>query len=157
METSRAISWEFSTQMSKKFEEMQTNLNSQTLDVIDAAIENKVLPGIKSPVKTQSSAKNTNLDLRSDGPHPNNFSQVHPQKDLQSNRLHTENVSYAAGDAQRDFPRLVTLRSDRINHCIENSVDSHKSDDEKGYDMVTGANLTPQIVLEFLTGRPMQF
>ena len=57
VETSRAISWEVSTQMSKKFEEMQTNLKSQTLDVIDAAIENKVLPGIKSPVKTQSSDK----------------------------------------------------------------------------------------------------
>ena len=66
VETSRAISSEISTQMSKKFEELQTNLNSQILDVINAAIENKVLPGIKNAVKTQSSAKITNLDLRSD-------------------------------------------------------------------------------------------
>ena len=81
---------------------------------------------------------------------------IHPQKDLQSNRLHPENFSYVAGDAQNDFPRLVTLRSDRINHCRENSEESHESDDENGYDMVTGANLTPQMVPEFLTGRPMQ-
>ena len=49
--------------MSKKSEEMQTNLNSQILDVINAAIETKVLPSIKNAVKSQYSAKNTNLDL----------------------------------------------------------------------------------------------
>ena len=134
VETSRAISSEISTQMSRKFEEMQTILNSQILDAINVAIENKVLPGLENAVKSQSSAKNTNLDLRSDGPHPSNSSQVHPQKDLQSNRLHPENVSYVAGDAQNDFPRLVTLRSDRINHCRENAVESHESDEENGYD-----------------------
>ena len=43
-----------------------------------------------------------------------------------------------------------------MKHYRENSVESHESDDENGYDMVTGANLTPQMVPEFLTGRPMQ-
>ena len=52
VETSRAISSEISTQMSKKFEEMQTNLNAQILDAINAAIENKVLPGVKNAVKS---------------------------------------------------------------------------------------------------------
>ena len=115
---------------------MQTNLNSQILELINAAFENKVLPGIKNAVKSQSSAKNTNLGLRTNGPHPSNFSQVHPQKDLESNRLHPENVSYVAGDAQNDFPRLVTLRSDRISHCRENSVESNESYDENGYDSI---------------------
>ena len=86
-----AISSEISSQMSKQFEEMQTNTNSQILDVINAAIETKVLPSIKNAVKSQYSAKNTNLDLRSDGLHPNNFSQVRSQKDLQLNRPHPEN------------------------------------------------------------------
>ena len=40
---------------------------------------------------------------------------------------------------------------------IVNSEDSQRSDDEYGYDMVTGANLIPPMVLEFLTGRPMQY
>ena len=35
-------------------------------------------------------------------------------------------------------------------------MDSSDSDEDHGYDMVTGANLTPQMVPEFLTGRPMQ-
>ena len=50
VETRRAISSEISSQMSKKFEEMQTNLNFQVLDIINAAIETKVLPSIKNAV-----------------------------------------------------------------------------------------------------------
>ena len=134
VETSRAISSEISSQMSKKFEEMQTNLNSQILDIINAAIETKVLPSIKNIVKSQNSAKITNLDLRSDRPHPSNSSQARPQKDLQSNGLHPENVSNSAGDAENDFPSLVSMKSNRINHCRENFMDSNQGDDETGYD-----------------------
>ena len=140
VETSRAISSEISSQLSKKFEEMQTNLNSQTLDVIN------VLPSIKNAVKSQNSAKITSLDLRSDRSHPSNSSQARPQKDLQSNGLHPENVSNSAGDAENDFPRLISMKSNGINHCRENFMDSNQSDNETGYDMVTGANLTPQMV-----------
>ena len=142
VETSRAVSSEISSQMSRKLEEMQTNLNSQILDAINAVIERKVLPSIKNAVKNRNLAKNTNLDLRSDGLYPGNFSQVRPQKNLQSNRLHPENVSHMAEDVQNDFPRLVTMRSDRINHCRENSVDSHHSDVENGYDTYRSQNLS---------------
>ena len=48
------------------------------------------------------------------------------------------------------------MSSHQINHQRENSVDFCGSDDEIGYDMVTAANPTPQMVPEFLTGRPMQ-
>ena len=75
VETSKAISSEISSQMSKKLEEMQTSLNSQVSDVINSAIETRVLPSIKNAVKSQNLTKNTNLDLRSDGPHPSNSSQ----------------------------------------------------------------------------------
>ena len=93
------------------------------------------------------------MDLRSDGLHPSNFSQVRPQKNVQSNRQHSENVIHVVEDAQNDFPRLSTMRSDRVNHCREHSLDSNQSDDD-GYDMVTGANFTPQMVPEFLTDGP---
>ena len=142
--------------MFRKLEEMQTNLNSHILEAFNTVIERKVLPSIKNAVKTQNSAKNTNLDIRSDELHPFNFSQVHPQKDLQSDRLHPIKDSHVALDAQNHFPRLVTMRCDRINHCRENSVESHHSDEENGDDMVIGANFTPQMVPEFPTERPMQ-
>ena len=57
VETSRASSSKISSQMSKKFEEMQSSLNSQILDVINTAIDTRVLPSIKNAVKGQNAAK----------------------------------------------------------------------------------------------------
>ena len=131
-ETSRAINAEISSQMSTKLEEMKSDLNAHMLDAINSAIEEKVtihyncdncLPSIKNAVGNYS-AKNTNLFLRSDGPHPSNSSQVHPQRDFRSNGLHPEKVSQVAQDAQKDFPRLVAMSSNRMNYRTESSVDS---------------------------------
>ena len=88
--------------MSRKLEEMKSDLNSHILDVINSAIEEKVIPSIKNAVGSQTSARNTNLDLRTHGPHPSNFSKVRPQRDFRSNGLHPEKVSQAAQDAQKD-------------------------------------------------------
>ena len=74
-ETSRAINSEISSQMSRNFQELKSDLNSPILDAINIAFLEKVTPSIKNPVGGQNSAKNTNLELRSDGPHPSNFSQ----------------------------------------------------------------------------------
>ena len=82
IETSRAISSEISSRMSSKFQEMQTSLNSQILDVINTAIDTRVLPSIKNAVKRQNSAKNTNLDLRSDGLHGDTAAPENSQKDI---------------------------------------------------------------------------
>ena len=77
-ETSRAIYSEISSKMSIKLEEMKSDLNSHILDVINSAIKEKVIPSIKKAEGGKNSAKNTNLDLRSDGLDPNSFSQVRP-------------------------------------------------------------------------------
>ena len=156
VETSRAISSEISSQMSRKSEEMQCSLNSQILDVINATIDTRVFPSIKNAVRRQNSAKITSLDLRSDGLHQDNAAQENSQKDRWSNRLHPENANKSAQDAQNEFPRLIWTKSNQTNCCGEISVASQQSDDDFGYDMVTGANLTPQMVPQFLTGRPMQ-
>ena len=47
VETSKAISSEISTQMSKKFEEMQSSLNSQILDVITLRLRPRCYPASK--------------------------------------------------------------------------------------------------------------
>ena len=157
VETSRAISSENSSQMSRKFQEMQTSLNSQILDVINTAIDTRVLSSIKNAVRRQNSAKNTNLNLRSDGLHQDTAAPENSQKDLQSSRLHPENTYKSYQDAQNDIPRLISTEGNQTEHRREKSVDSQKSDDDYGYDMVTGANLTlSPMVPEFLTGRPMQ-
>ena len=156
VETSRAINSEISSQMSRKLDEMRSDLSSHILNAIDSAIEEKVIPSIRNALESQNSTKNTNADLRSDGPHPSTFGQVRPQRDLRSVGPQQQVAGNASQDAKKDFPRLVTMSSNRMNHQRENSADSCESDDELGYDMVTGANLTPQMVPEFLTGRPMQ-
>ena len=71
--------------MSRKLEEIKSDLNSHILNIINSAIEEKVIPSIKNAVGGKNSAKSANLDLRSDGPHPSTFSQVRPQWDLRSN------------------------------------------------------------------------
>ena len=119
--------------MSRKLEEMKSYQNSHILDVINSAIEEKLIPSIKKAMWSQNSAKNTNLDFRANG-------------------LHPEKVSQVAQVAQKDFPRLVAMSCNQIKHRRENSVDSNQSDDDF-CDMVTGANLIPQMVPEFLTGQ----
>ena len=156
VETSKAISSEISLEMSRKVKEMQTSLNSQIIDVINFAIETRVLPSIENAVGRQNSAQNKNLDLRSDGLHQDSPARENPQKDLRSNRPHPENVSKSTQDAQKEFPRLISVKSSQTNHYGENSEDSQQSDEAFGYDMVTGANHTPQLVPEFLTGQLMQ-
>ena len=156
VETSRAINSEISSQMSRKLDEMRSDLNSHILNAIDSAIGEKVIPSIRNALESQNSTENTNADLRSDGPHPSTFDQVRPQRDLRSVGPQQQVAGNASQDAKKDFPGLVTMSSNRMNHQRENSADSCGSDDELGYDMVTGANLTPQMVPEFLTGRPMQ-
>ena len=57
VETSKVISSEISSQVSRKFEELQSSLNPQILDVINTAIDTRVLPNIKNAVRRQNSAK----------------------------------------------------------------------------------------------------
>ena len=121
--------------MSRKFEELQSSLNSQVLDVINTAIDTRVLPSIKNAVRRQNSAKITSLHLRSDGLHQDGAAQENSQKDLRSNRLHPENANKSAQDAQNEFPRLISIESSQTNCCRENSVDSQQSEDEFGYDI----------------------
>ena len=137
VETSRAITSEISSQMSRKLEEMTCDLNTRILDAINTAIESRALPSIRKAVGSQNSVRKANLDLRSDGPHPNNLGQVFPQRDCRSNGQHPEEVSQVAQDAQKDFPRLIATSSNRINHHKENSVDSNQNDDEYSYDSLS--------------------
>ena len=144
IETSRAISSEISSQMSRKFQEMQNSLNSQILDVINTTIDTRVLPSIKNAVKRQNSAENTNLDLRSDGLHEDAAAPENSQKDLRSNRLHPENVNKSYQDAQNEFPRLISIKNNQTHHRSENSVDSQVSDDEYGYDTLSSDFALPK-------------
>ena len=102
-ETSRAINSELSSQMFRKLD-MKSDLKSHILNAIDSAIEVKVIPSIKNALKSQNSTENTNLDFRSDEPHPSTFSQERPQRDLRSDGPHQQIAGKTSQDAKQDFP-----------------------------------------------------
>ena len=155
VKTSRAISSEISSQMSRKLEEMKSDLNSHILEVINSAIDEKILPSIENIIANKRETKNAKWDLRSDGRHPDRNIQMTQNSDLESHGRHKSKFCQQVQDSGENFPKLIATSSNQNNHRSENLVDFEQSDDE-GYDMVTRANLTPHLVPEFLTGRPMQ-
>ena len=83
-ETIRAISSEISTQLSRRFEEFKSDLNSHISEIIIAAIEEKLLPTIRGVVGASEGAKSTKWDLQSDGRHPNTSGQIPQVNDHES-------------------------------------------------------------------------
>ena len=156
VETSRAISSEISSQMSRKLEEMKSDLNSHIMEVINSAIDEKILPSIENVIVNHREPKNAKLDLRSDGRHPSRNVPMDQTLDLGSYGRHKSKFSQQVQDSRENFPRLNTTANNLSNHQMECLEDSEQSENDEGYDMVTGANLTPHVVPEFLTGRPTQ-
>ena len=68
-ETSRALSSETSSQMSRKDEEIKSDINSHKLEVNISANQQKVLPSIENALKPIKTSSNTKCDLRSEVPH----------------------------------------------------------------------------------------
>ena len=149
------INSEISTQMSRKLEKMKSYLNSHFLEAINSAIEEKILPSIENVDASNRGAKITKWDLRSDGLHPDGNVHMTQNSDLELHGRHKNKFSQPAQDLGENFLELMATSSNQNSHCRENLIDSEQSDND-GYDMVTGANLTPHMVPEFLTGRPMQ-
>ena len=130
VETSGAINSEISLQMSRKLEEMRSDLNSHISNAIDSAIEERVIPSIRNVLESQ----NTHLDLRSDGPHPNTFDRVRPHRDLRLDGPNQQIAGRTSLDVKKDFSRSVETNSNHMNRQRENSVDSSHSDEDEGYD-----------------------
>ena len=113
------------------------------------------MPSIENVITSNREAKNTKWDLRSDGRHPDRNIQMTQNPNLESHGRHKSKFFQQVQDSGENFPKVFATSSNQNNHRRENLVDFEQSDDE-GYDTVTGANLTPHLLPEFLTGRPMQ-
>ena len=116
----RVINSKISSQMSKKLNEIRSDLNLQILDAINSAIQEKVLPSIEKnalkPVKTASNAK---WDLRSDGPQSSSVNQPDQQYDLKSGGLHKSKKA--------QMSKYIDLRSDGL-HLDRFSLDAQECD-----------------------------
>ena len=154
IQTTRLINEEISNQVTRKLNEIKTSLNSQIQDAITVAITRTVLPSIQNTLETQGRSNFTVVDRGSNGPHPSPMPTDSTIKDRRSSGLHR---NPEVGNSQKTWenrPRTCFAQENSRLRSRESSTDSMNS--EQNRDMVTGANPTPQMVPEFLTGRPMQ-
>ena len=114
-------------------EELKSDLNSHILEVINSAIDEKVLPSIENVITNKREAKSTKWDLRSDGRHPDRNIQMTQSSDLQSHGRHKSKFCQQVQDSGENFPRITATSSNQNNHRRENLVDFEQSDDD-GYD-----------------------
>ena len=153
IETSRLISEEISNQMSRKLNEIKTGLNFQIKDAITAAITSTVLPSIQNTLEMQGRPNFTIVDRESNGPHPSPRSTDFTLKDRRSSGLQW---NAEVGNSQKTWENrsrtCFTQENSRLR-SRESSTNSINS--EQNRNMVTGANTTPHMFPEFLTGRSM--
>ena len=138
--------------MSKKLNEIKTSLNSQIQNAITAAITDTVLPSIQNTLEVQGRANFTMVDQASSGLYPgprtNNFT-MGDRGRLQPNP--------EVGNSQKtckNCPETCFTQENSEQRSRESSVGSYIGAQNRV--MVTGANLTPHMVPEFLFGRAMQ-
>ena len=154
IETTRLINEEVSNQISRKLIEIKTSLNSQIQEAITDAIANTVLPSIQNTLEMQGRPNFTMVDRRSNGLHPSPRSTEFTITDQRSSELQRNaEVGSSQKTKENRHKTCFTQENSRLR-SRESSTDSYNS--EQNRDMVTGANPTPHMVPEFLTGRPMQ-
>ena len=153
VETNRMISEENSNQMSRKLNEIKESLNYQIRDAISNAITDQILPSIQNTLSKHGKVDYTVMDQRSSGPHEGPSTENYTKVDHRSGglqwKLENENNHVTRVERNKVWP----LRGNDGQVFRQSSVDSITS--EQNRDMVTGAKLTPHVVPEFLTGRPM--
>ena len=118
-------------------------------------VTDTVLPSIQNVLEMQGRPNFTVVDRASNGPHPGprrSNSTVEDQKS--SGRQRNPEVRNSQ-KTWENRPKTCFMQESSRLRSRESSVDSVSS--EQNRDMVTGANRTPHMVPEFLTGRPMQY
>ena len=154
IETTRIISDEISNQISRRLNEIKTSLNFQIQDAISNAITEKILPSIQNTLEMQGRPNFTMVDRRSNGLHPSPRSTEFTIKDQRSSGLQRNAEVGNSQETVENRPKTCFTQENSRQRSRESSTDSINS--EQNRDMVTGANPTPHMVPEFLTGRPMQ-
>ena len=153
VETIRMISEEISNQTSRKLNEIKESLNYQIQDAISSAITDQILPSIQNTLNKHGKVGYTVMDQRSSGPHEGPSTENYTKVDHMSGgpQWNLENENNHVTRDKRN--KMWSLRGNDGQMSRQSSVDSITS--EQNRDMVTGAKLTPHVVHEFLTGRPM--
>ena len=152
--TTRMISEEISNQISRKLNEIRNSLNSQIHEAINSVMTETVLPSIQNTLGTHGNMNYITMDQASVGPHKSPSSTNFVLRDHKSSGLQRNSEVGNAQKSWENCPKKCSIQENSRQMSRQSSIDSINS--EQNHDMVTGANPTPHIVPEFLTGRPMQ-
>ena len=153
IETTRMINEEISNQMAGKLNEIKTSLNSQVQSAISAAITNTILPSIQNTLGTHGRSNFTVVDPGSDGLQLGPRTSNSTMEDQRSSGPQRNPEVVNMLNTKENRPRTCFTQENSRQRSRESSIESYTS--EQNRDMVTGANPTPHMVPEFLTGRPM--
>ena len=153
IETTRMINEEISNQMSGKLNEIKTSLDSQIQNAISAAITNTILPSIQNTLGMQGRSNFTMVDRESDGPQLGPRASNFTVEDQRSSGPQRKPEVLNMLKTKENRPKMYFTQENSRQRSRESSTESYTS--EQNRDMVTGANTTPHMVPEFLTGRPM--
>ena len=93
------------------------------------------------------------MDPRSNEPHQGLNAASSASKDLRSSERQRNPGAKITQETWGKRSKTSPVEGNHRNMSRDSSVDSYNS--EQNHDMVTGAKLTPHVVPEFLTGRPM--
>ena len=140
--------------MSRKLNEIKSSLNIQIQEAISSAITEKILPSIQNTLEMQDRENHTIVDRGSTGLHDSSKSTNFTTGDRRSSGLQWNSEAENAQKLWENRTRKCFMQENNRLTSRQSSVDSVNS--EQNHDMVTGANPTPHMVPEFLTGRPMQ-
>ena len=154
IETTRMINEEISNKMSRELNEINNSLNIQIQDAFSSAITEKIFPFFQNTLEMQDRVNHTMVDRGSIGLHDSSKSANFTTGDRRSSELQWNSEVENAQKLWENRPRKCFMQKNNRLTSRQSSVDSVNS--EQNYDMVTGANPTPHMVPEFLTGRPMQ-
>ena len=148
------INEEISNQMSRKPNEIKNSFIIQIQDAISSAITEKTLPSIQNTLEMQERTNCTMVDRGSIGLQDSAKSANFTRGDRGSSRLQQNSEIENSYKLWENRPRKCFIQESSRQMSRQSSVDSVHS--EQNRDLVTGANPTPHMVPEFLTGRPMQ-
>ena len=155
IETTRMIDEEISNQMSRKLKEIKNSLNTRIQDAFCSAIAEKILLSIQNMLVMQERVNYTMVDRRSIGLHDRaKAATSFTTGDRRSSGLQRNSEVENSQKSYENRPRKCFIQENREQMFRQSSIDSVNS--EQNHDMVTGANPTPHMVPEFLTGSPMQ-
>ena len=154
IETTRILEDEIASQVTIKPDDIWTSLNLQVQEAYNTATTESVLPFIENSLVAHGRANLTMEHKRASGLQDSlratNFSMADQwaAKDF---------GSYKPSENQKTKENCIKLGFSHVNQremSRECSVGSYTSEQNRA--MVTGANPTPHLVPEFLTGRHMQ-